>query len=330
MIEAAKTNIGNILKYAVEHTDKQKAVVIYDTDSELANVVTEGYRANLPTGEFINFAEMDADSILAKIQSLKPKDIVILVQSTNFRLNEFRIRIEIYKHELKTIEHVHLLRMKEDEQQRYIDTLAYDPDYYRTRGRALKELVDNCSKITVECPGTTLVYDTPFEPAKLNIGDYTGMTNTGGTYPIGEIFSEPTDLTKVNGEVTLFAFAGEGHALKEHEPFTCIIKDGILSAPDAPEEFKKILLMIEERSPVLVREFGLGLNPAIGKGRPLEDVTAFERMLGMHMSLGSKHAIYKKPGLPRNAGGFHIDVFLDLERITVDDTVIYENGDYTV
>ena len=326
----ATENIGNILKHALEHSEDRRAVVIFDTESELANIVTEGYRNNLPNGEFIDFASMSAESILAKIEELQPKDLVVLVQSTNFRLNEFRIRIELFKRELKAIEHVHLNRMSEDQKQRYIESLAYDPAYYRGRGQKIKELIDNCTQIVVECPGTKLVYDSPFETARLNVGDYSQMKNVGGTYPIGEVFSEPSDLSKVNGEVKLFGFAGKDHILQEHEPFTAIIKDGILSAPDAPDEFKEILAMIEEKGPVLVREFGAGLNAAIGRGKPLNDVTAFERMLGLHMSLGAKHSIYKKPGLPRNTGGYHIDVFLDLERITIDDTIIFENGDYTI
>lgn len=33
-----------------------------------------------------------------------------------------------------------------------------------------------------------------------------GMKNVGGTFPIGEVFSEPKDLTKVNGELMIFGY----------------------------------------------------------------------------------------------------------------------------
>ncbi|MEK7452012.1 MAG: hypothetical protein AAB664_01625, partial [Patescibacteria group bacterium] len=78
-----------------------------------------------------------------------------------------------------------------------------------------------------------------------------------------------------------------------------IVYDGILTAPDAPQDFKDILDRIREDEDVLVREFGLGLNRAMGKDKIVYDITAFERQYGMHLSLGAKHAIYAKPGLHR-------------------------------
>jgi len=329
LVSTASTNLTNILTHAIEFSAPSKALVIFDDEAPLTEILTEAYRQALKGQDFVNIKETGAENILERINQLSPGDLVVLVQSMNFRLNEFRVRIELFNRELKTVEHVHLARMHEDQFPRYIDALAYDPNYYRLRGRALKEKIDRCNKIIVECPGTTLVYDSPFEETRLNIGDYSEMKNTGGTFPIGEVFSEPKDLDKVNGELKIFAFAGKDHIMREYEPFTVVINGGILSAPEAPEEFQEILHMIEERSPVHVREFGLGLNPAMGKGKLINDVTGFERMLGLHLSLGSKHSIYKKPGLPRKSAGFHVDVFADLERIVIDDEVVFENGDYT-
>ncbi len=324
------THLHDILTHAIEFTPEQSALVLFDTEAPLTNLLVEGYRANLPPESFQDIASITPDEILARFQSMKPGDLVVLVQSTNFRLNEFRLRIELFKLGLKTIEHVHLARIAPSQFETYIASLAYDPNYYRPRGNELKRRIDACSQIVVECPGTKLVYDSAFEPAKLNIGDYTGMTNVGGTYPIGEVFSEPLDLTKINGELRLFAFAGKDHLIQEHKPFTAIVTNGVLTAPDAPESFKEILAMIEEDSPVIMREFGLGLNRALGKGRLVNDLTAFERMNGMHISLGEKHSIYKKPGLPRDKGRYHVDVFIDLERITIDNEMVYNQNDFTV
>jgi aminopeptidase len=316
MTNAAK-HIHNILKHAIQFTPDQTALVIYDNDAPLTRIVVEGYRANLPAESFLDFATTTAEEILARFESMKPGDLVVLVQSTNFRLNEFRLRIELFKLGLKTIEHIHLSRIDESQFDTYIESLAYDPSYYRPRGKELKRRIDTCTGVIVECPGTTLVYDSSFEPAKLNTGDYAEMKNVGGTYPIGEVFSEPSDLTKVNGEVRIFAYAGKDHKIREVPAFTAIVRDGILA-------------MIEDDSPVHVREFGLGLNRAMGKGKLVNDLTAFERMCGMHMSLGAKHSIYKKPGMPRDAGRYHVDVFIDLSRILIDNKVIYENGDFVV
>lgn len=323
-------HIKDILTHAIQHTSDQKALVIYDTDAPLTKIITDGYRANLPEESFLNITDTTSEALLERFRSLHRGDLVVLVQSTSFRLNEFRIRIELFKLGLKTIEHIHLNRMDESQFETYISSLAYDPTDIRPLGHELKRRIDTCQRVTVTCPGTTLIYDTSFEEAKLNIGDYSQMNNVGGTYPIGEVFSEAQDLTKVNGEIKIFAFAGKDHIVREYEPFTAIIKEGILRAPDAPEEFRDILTMIEEDSPVFVREFGMGLNRAMGKGRLVNDLTAFERMLGLHMSLGAKHSIYKKPGMSRKTGRYHIDIFLDLEQIVIDDHVVFANGTYTV
>lgn len=73
--------------------------------------------------------------------------------------------------------------------------------------------------------------------------------------------------------------------------------------------------------PVWVREFGIGLNSAIGRGTPLIDSTAFERQLGIHLSIGKKHTVYKRPELihtskrKRKLFGFHVDLFLEAEQL---------------
>jgi len=330
LVQKSIKNLGDILTHAIQFTPEHKALVIYDTEAPLTRIVTDGYRAHLSEEAFLDFSETNLEGVLARFAELSPGDLVVLVQSSNFRLNEFRIRIELFARGLKTIEHIHLSRIVESQFETYLDSLAYDPDYYRPRGRELKRRIDACQNVVVECPGTKLIYESAFEKAKLNTGDYADMKNVGGTYPIGEVFSEPTDLTRVNGEVRIFAYAGKDHLIREVEPFTAIIKDGILRAPESPIDFQEILAMIEEDSPVHVREFGLGLNPAMGKGRIVNDLTAFERMRGMHMSLGAKHSIYKKPGMSRKKGRYHVDVFIDLEKIVMDGEVVYAEGDFVV
>jgi aminopeptidase len=327
MKEHISQYLGQVLEHAIELGDAQ-ALVVYDEQASLTKILVDGYRAHVPEEGFINFDKTTPEAIRERIDALQPGDLVVLVQSTSFRLNEFRFRIELFKRDLKTIEHVHLNRYPEDQFDRYVETLNYQPDYYRPLGHALKAKIDTCSRAEVVCPGTKLVYETSFETAKLNIGDYSALNNVGGTFPIGEVFSEAVDFSKVNGEVKIFAFAGKDHIVQEHKPFVAIIKEGILSSPDAPAEFQEVLDMIREDSPVYVREFGMSLNPAIGKGRILNDVTAFERMLGLHLSLGAKHSMYKKPGLPRKRGGYHVDVFLDLETITIDNEVVFKDGKY--
>jgi aminopeptidase len=326
--KAAK-NVGDIVRLAIKHAAPQKAVVVFDVRTPLSRLLTEAYRAALPDATFMDFDASPAETIVTTIQALAPGDLVVMVQSSNFKLAAFRFRIELFQRGIATVEHVHLERSGDEAQlEIYLDALAYDPAYYVGLAHALKERIDRAKRIVVRCAGTELVYEGGMEPTKLNVGDYTGMKNVGGTFPIGEVFSEPTDLAKVNGEAMLFAFAGIDHLVQMHEPFKVLIKNGILTAPDAPPEFHAVLEQIQVEEEVLVREFGLGLNQAMGKRRTLSDITAFERQKGLHLSLGEKHGVYKKPGFNPKKTHFHIDVFVDIERIEIDGEPIYADGDF--
>lgn len=330
LIELCSKNLRDILRDALRHPDTSRALVIYDTESELSRILTAAYREALPQALFLDFAHMTQESIREAIDVLSPRDLVVLVQSTNFRLNDFRFRIELFQRDLATIEHVHLLRMKPDEMERYITSLAYDKEYYHKYGYGLKKRLDVAQRVEVECAGTRLVYESPMENAKLNIGDYSDMKNIGGGFPIGEVFTEAQDLIRVNGKIKIFAFAGENHEVKLFDPFIAEIQEGILDAPKAPEEFRHILRLIRQEEPVLVRELGLGLNPAMDKTHIVSDISAYERMKGLHMSLGAKHGIYKKPGLEPKHTRYHVDVFVDATRILVDGVPIFVNGEYLV
>ena len=48
---------------------------------------------------------------MATFATLSASDLVVLIQSTSFRLDAFRIRVELFKQSLKVIEHPHLSRM---------------------------------------------------------------------------------------------------------------------------------------------------------------------------------------------------------------------------
>ncbi len=49
------------------------------------------------------------------------------------------------------------------------------------------------------------------------------MKNWGGTFPIGEIFTEPKDLTAVNGEASIFGYPNIERKLTVAPPFKVII-----------------------------------------------------------------------------------------------------------
>ncbi|MEO5927051.1 MAG: hypothetical protein ABIO72_00065 [Patescibacteria group bacterium] len=326
LISKATQNLSAVLRDAFEMQPSEAALVIYDTEAPLTRMLTAAYRASLPNGQFVDIATETPEAIIARVDKLKPRDIVILVQSTNFRLNEFRFRIELFKRELKTIEHTHLERLEGDDVETYIDSLAYEKEYYRPLGRALKVKLDKASRVVVECEGTSLVYDGPLEETKLNIGDYTEMKNVGGLFPIGEVFTESRDLATVNGDAMVFAFAGDDHKVRAHPPFRISVVNGVLDASEAPEEFQAIVTRIKVEEDVLVRELGLGLNRAMGKYRLLPDVNSFERQQGVHLSIGAKHAMYAKPGLSKKHGRYHVDIFVDATRVIIDGENVFENG----
>ena len=316
---------------AIRLTPDAHTLVIFDTHAPLTQIITAAYRLAIPNAEFLDFDSVTPEFVIEKIRSLNEKDFVVLVQSMNFRLNEFRLRIELFSRGLKTVEHIHLARMSEDQFETYLDSLAYDKEYYRPLGRALKQKLDASKKITVHCfGGTELVYNTKMEDAKLNIGDYSEMKNTGGTFPIGEVFTEAVNFDEVNGDAMIFGYADKNHLVKIVEPFPVHIEKSQMTAPNAPAEFQEILEMIREDEQVVVREFGLSLNPAMSKTKIVNDITAYERQLGLHFSIGAKHTIYAKPGLHRKKGRYHVDIFVDIDKILFDEEEIFHDGAFHV
>ncbi len=330
--DRAQSNIRDTLTLALEQTCDAPALLVYDEQSGLAKRLGEAYRAVLPNAAALNFDQVTAKEILSAIDGLPPQALVALIQSSSFRLNEFRFRVELFNRRLKVIEHPHLARIREAEFALYIDALAYDPAYYRSVGPALKRRIDRATRISLICDGTELIYDSPFEPAKLNIGDYREMKNVGGQFPIGEVFSEPKEVRRVNGALKIFAFGDTDFTVHAPErSFSAVIEEGLLvAAPDAPQAFQRVLNQIraEERE-VWVRELGFGLNRALTRQRRLTDIGAYERMCGIHLSLGAKHSLYTKPGFPKS-GKFHVDIFADVERVEIDREKVFDGERYTV
>ncbi len=332
LVFIAAEHIRRILTNSIQRAPETRVLVVFDKQSGLASVVADAYREAIPDAQFINFDEVGQAYILQEINKLSPGDVVALVQSTSFRLNEFRLRLELFARKLKTIEHVHLGRMPEAEWATWIDALSFDPHTDGERGRKLKKIIDHATRIEVDCGGSTLTWEGGMEAAKLNIGDYTGMENVGGTFPIGEIFTEARDLTKVNGELKIYAFADADFLVRFYEPpFTAVVRDGLIEpGPDAPETFVAVIEKIKADERPLVREFGLGLNRAISRRTPLVDITAFERVNGLHLSLGEKHGVYKKPGFVPHHTKYHVDVFPAVDKITADGRVVFEKGNFAL
>ena len=333
LILTAQKNVQGLIDEVFHHTDEEHAVVVYDLGSVLSKVLSEAYKYCLPDATFFNFEECSHDEILEALASLQESDFVVLIQSTNFRLNAFRIRVELFKRKIKVLEHPHLGRMADEEAPVYIDALAYDAEYYRGVGHALQTKIDAARSGVLDSGGELLVYDSSFEPAKLNIGDYEQMTNTGGQFPIGEVFTEAKDLRALNGRAKIAIFSDVTYRINKPQiPITLIIQKGqVVGCENSTPEFDEILSLIREGEDVVwVRELGFGLNKAFSTNRTVKDTGSYERMCGVHLSLGAKHGMYGKEGFKRGDGKFHIDVFADTHSFTLDDEVIYQDGAWTV
>ncbi len=331
-IAMASAHLRDILSLSIGYTEKQKAVIVYDTDSGLSCLLTEAYRSILPHAHYVDFNRTTQDAILALFSTLAPHDLVILIQSGNFKLNAFRIRLRLFVKQLKVIEHVHLARNNEDVWDVYIDALAYDSYWYRTMGPKLASLLDNATMLTITGENTQLNIDGRLELTKLNVGDYRNVPNIGGTFPIGEVFTEAKEFTSMNGSLMLFAYADSEFKISFHEPFRIDIEKGLVVgwSENTPDSFIEIVKLVSASERPLIREIGFGLNRAITKERPLQDITAFERMYGMHVSLGEKHNVYKKTGIASHKTKFHIDLFPAVTSVTVNEMPIYQDGHYTL
>ena len=328
-IDTAEKNLRDILTLAIEHFPTQSAIVVWDAQCDLAVALTEAYRRCLPEAIFIDFNSVAPEIIRAAFERLAPADLVVLIQSTSFRLNAYRIRVELFKRSLKVIEHPHLSRMQGAEAMLYIDSLAYDPAYFRVMGNALKARIDSAQVGTIDSDGEQLIFASAFEPAKLNVGDYNNMLNVGGQFPIGEVFTESKNLEAVNGRVRISIFGDTSFTVnKPAHPITLVVSKGrVTEAIDSTPEFDQVLANIRaDEGEVWVRELGLGMNRAFTQDRIVSDIGTFERMCGVHLSLGAKHGSYNKPNIKRSAARHHVDVFAITKSVTLDNEVIYRDG----
>ncbi|CAN7702912.1 hypothetical protein LJR289_005705 [Pseudoduganella sp. LjRoot289] len=333
-VGTAARNVRDLLAMAIEYAPPHKALVVYDRRSELNEALTAAYCSALPGGSFIDFDTVAPEAVLAAFAELGRDDLVVLIQTTSFRLEAFRIRIELFKRGLKVIEHVHLSRMPGEQGLHYIAALAYDPAYYRGVGRALKARIDAARSATVDSgDGALLRFGSPLEPAKLNIGDYSGMSNVGGQFPIGEVFTEAQDLEAVNGRVRVFVFGDTSfHVNHPPKPITMIVERGrVTGAIDSTPEFDDMLAIIRaHEGEVWLRELGFGMNRAFSRSRLVDDIGTFERMCGIHLSLGAKHGQYQKPQFKRKDARYHVDVFAVTEAVYLDQETVYKDGAWQV
>ncbi len=325
------THLKNIIEKNASITT-QNILLIYDLCSPLSILLTKAYKEILTSFNYqtIEFQEEKIPEIKQQCKALHKGDLVILVQSMNFRISDYRIRMELNTQGILVLEHSHLQLITEKQIPTYLNSLTYLYPTYKKQATALNALILKAKKITVfTSGGNNLVYEGPFEAVKENIGDL--QQTLGSFYPIGEVFTEPCDLTKVNGALAVYAYPDAHYLTQIVKPFSLTIQEGCIISHDGPEAFEKLLELVRNETSekkVHIREMGFGLNPFIGKEKPLGYVSAHERQNGFHLSLGLKHGIYRKK-LPKHIPQkYHIDLFADVEEIRIDEKIIFSNRAY--
>ena len=74
----------------------------------------------------------------------------------------------------------------------------------------------------------------------------------------------------------------------------------------------------------------MGLNRAFTQDRMVSDIGTFERMCGIHFSLGAKHGVYNKPNIRRADARYHVDIFAATNTVMLDDEIVYRDGAWIV
>ncbi|MDD3145313.1 MAG: hypothetical protein PHV23_04350 [Candidatus Gracilibacteria bacterium] len=335
--EATKNILEKNLKIYDERYVDFPVILVYDFESPVSTEVSKGYIANLKdneNAEIIDFSTANKEELKAKLLSLQENSTVILVQSTNFMLDDFRIRLNLNNAGVGCLEHRHLAYIYDDQLENYADAISYNTPFYEELGEKLKKLSDVAETMTFVCnDGSTLKIEGGFEDMKLNTGNYEGK-NRGGNLPIGENFTEAKIFDNVNGELTIYAFPDDKLQVEFCDPFKIKIEKSIVTCndPKCPDNFRKILefIALSEQGEVMVRELGFGLNPGIGKNKRVADINTYERQKGFHMSIGKKHQIYRSKMHKTVVQRYHIDIFPDIKEIYIDDKLIFSEGDYLI
>lgn len=290
------------------------------------------------------------ESIKDALISLPKWSIVILVQSTNFRLSTFRIRLELFHRGIHVVEFNHLAYIQENEYETFIDSLQYRTPEYLRKEKIFAELIQKNNEQYTDLDlssapgsgnlGTTRIVSQDggiltfwvLERIRGNTWDYSSLENKGWTFPIGEVFTESVDLSNVHGRCLIESYPREDFSVEHCDPFELTIEHWrVLPSSGFPEAFQKLYdWIIEFEGEVMVRELGMGINPVLTTSTPLSDINFYERKTGVHLSLGKKHGIYGKK-LPKNEmQRFHIDVFIALESVSIGEQRVFEKGTWII
>jgi hypothetical protein len=284
--------------------------------------------------EIIIFWNIKNDILKEKIMWLKADSTVVLVQSTNFRLDDFRLRLNLKNQWVWCIEHNHLWYIRDDEIETYANCLEYRTPFYIKLSNKLKEKFDKANILEVVSKNwDKLICEWGFEDMKQNTWDF-GERIRGWSFPIWENFTETKDFEKVNWKLSIRAYPNMAFEVIKWDIFSVEIKESkiIWYSENTPSGFIELVEKIKssEDWECFVRELWFGLNPWITWENTLNDVNACERIMWFHMSMWKKHQIYRKKFHRKIIQRFHIDIFSDVDYILLDWEKILENEKFII
>ena len=342
--EATKNILEKNLKILEQPFCEKKVVLVYDEDSKLSKILGEAYAENLkklnqqggfsPLCEIIIFWEIDKGVLKEKLMNLEADSTVVLVQSTSFRLDDFRLRLNLKNQWVWCIEHNHLWYIRDNEIETYADSIKYRTPFYIELSEKLKNKFDKADRLSVVSKNwDELICEWGFEDMKQNTWDYWNRIR-GGWFPIWENFTETKDFLKVNWKLSIRAYPNMQFEVIKWDVFTVEIKESkiIWCSQNTPEDFIELVEKIKssEDWECFVRELGFWLNPGITWEKTLNDVNACERIMWFHMSMWKKHQIYRKKIHRKIMQRYHIDIFSDVDYIELDWERILEKEKFII
>jgi hypothetical protein len=98
LLEATKNILEKNMTINVKPYLDNEILLIYDLESPLSILVANAYIENLKkyNAELIDINKVNKEELIKRLWDLKEHSTVILVQSTNFRLDNFRIRLQLH------------------------------------------------------------------------------------------------------------------------------------------------------------------------------------------------------------------------------------------
>lgn len=322
-------------------------VVLYDRDSPLSCRISDAYIAVLhkrPNTVIQQYDETKKQETIDLLLGLETGSSVFLVQSSSFRLDDFRIRLQLFNNGVGCLEHSHLSYYPPEQEETFIQSLEWNGDEYARLGETIGKLLETSDEIQIYSGKNEVLHFGPMEECKINDGRFYSQKNRGGSSICGEVFSESKDLESVSGTLSICCYPNEHFLIQQCEPFTITLEKGRITKVDenAPQEFMENIINRVKSGEynengdgeVMIREAGFGLNPFISFQNPLSYVSVFERQAGFHVSVGKKHNIYRKKFPKDVIQRYHIDIFSNCTKMVAvqnkTETVFFENGKYCV